>query len=142
MSSSTGEKGTNTASSSSNAAEEAKKRAQQQEEEKLNALIEAIEEDDDFEEFQPCNWNKDSEDVEDLQQWQVRYSITCTIIRLTCLILKVLNLMIFLPPLPSSHDRNSTNAQENWDDDDIDDDFTKNLRAELSANETTANSMK
>lgn len=62
---------------------------------KVTALIEAIEEDDDFEEFQPCNWNKDSEHVEDLQQWQ-----------------------------------------ENWDDDDIEDDFTKNLRAELTASAT------
>lgn len=69
---------------SSNAAEEEKKKAQQQQqqqEEKINALIEAIEEDDDFEEFHPCNWNKDAEDVEDLQQWQVSLSqavLPCT----------------------------------------------------------------
>jgi hypothetical protein len=34
-------------------------------------LIEAIEEDDEFEEFEPDNWNKADEDAEDVQQWQV-----------------------------------------------------------------------
>ena len=53
-------------------------------------LIEAIEEDDDFEEFDPAKWEAHDEDAEDTQQWQ-----------------------------------------DNWDDDDIEDDFTKNLRAEL-----------
>lgn len=56
-------------------------------------LIEAIEEDDEFEEFDPCKWDADDENAEDAQQWQ-----------------------------------------DNWDDDDIEDDFTKNLRAELSKN--------
>lgn len=56
-------------------------------------LIEAIEEDDDFEEFEHDQWGPEDEDKEDAQQWQ-----------------------------------------DNWDDDDIEDDFTKNLRAELSAN--------
>jgi len=45
---------------------------QKQQEELANALVEAIEEDDEFEEFEPCDWNKTAEDVEDLQQWQVR----------------------------------------------------------------------
>ena len=53
-------------------------------------LIEAIEEDDEFEEFDPAKWDAHDEDAEDAQQWQ-----------------------------------------DNWDDDDIEDDFTKNLRAEL-----------
>ena len=53
-------------------------------------LIEAIEEDDEFEEFDPSKWDAHDEDAEDAQQWQ-----------------------------------------DNWDDDDIEDDFTKNLRAEL-----------
>ena len=34
--------------------------------------VEAIEEDDEFEEFEPCQWNADEEDAEDSQQWQVR----------------------------------------------------------------------
>ena len=33
--------------------------------------VEAIEEDDEFEEFEPCQWNKNEEDAEDSQQWQV-----------------------------------------------------------------------
>jgi len=53
---------------------------------------EAIEEDDEFEEFIPCHWDAKNEDPEDATQWQ-----------------------------------------DNWDDDDIEDDFTKNLRAELTA---------
>lgn len=55
------------------------------------AVMEAIEEDDEFEEFEPCNWSAKEEDTEDAQQWK-----------------------------------------DNWDDDDIEDDFTKSLRAELS----------
>ena len=54
---------------------------------------EAIEEDDEFEEFQCANWGAGEEDAGDTQQWQ-----------------------------------------DNWDVDDMDDDFTKNLRAELMAN--------
>lgn len=57
------------------------------------AVIEAIEEDDEFEEFEPANWSAGEEVAEDTQQWQ-----------------------------------------DNWDVDDMDDDFTKNLRAELSRN--------
>jgi len=53
--------------------------------------IEAIEEDDEFEEFEPANWSAGDEVAEDTQQWQ-----------------------------------------DNWDVDDMDDDFTKNLRAELT----------
>eukprot|EP00568_Trieres_chinensis_P011440 CAMPEP_0183306752 /NCGR_PEP_ID=MMETSP0160_2-20130417/13724_1 /TAXON_ID=2839 ORGANISM="Odontella Sinensis, Strain Grunow 1884" /NCGR_SAMPLE_ID=MMETSP0160_2 /ASSEMBLY_ACC=CAM_ASM_000250 /LENGTH=83 /DNA_ID=CAMNT_0025470199 /DNA_START=52 /DNA_END=303 /DNA_ORIENTATION=- len=56
-------------------------------------ITEAIEEDDEFEEFEPCRWDAHDEDAEDAQQWQ-----------------------------------------DNWDDDDIEDDFTKNLRAELTKN--------
>jgi 26 proteasome complex subunit DSS1 len=56
-------------------------------------LMEAIEEDDEFEEFDPCKWDADDENAEDAQQWQ-----------------------------------------DNWDDDDIEDDFTKSLRAELTKN--------
>jgi 26 proteasome complex subunit DSS1 len=56
-------------------------------------LVEAIEEDDEFEEFIPAKWDKSDEDAEDAQQWK-----------------------------------------DNWDDDDIEDDFTKNLRAELTKN--------
>lgn len=54
------------------------------------AAMEAIEEDDEFEEFEPCKWEAHDEEPEDAQQWQ-----------------------------------------DNWDDDDIEDNFTKNLRAEL-----------
>mmetsp|Transcript_4669 Transcript_4669/g.6916 ORF Transcript_4669/g.6916 Transcript_4669/m.6916 type:complete len:92 (+) Transcript_4669:130-405(+) len=54
------------------------------------APMEAIEEDDEFEEFEPSKWEAHDEEQEDAQQWQ-----------------------------------------DNWDDDDIEDDFTKNLRAEL-----------
>jgi 26 proteasome complex subunit DSS1 len=56
-------------------------------------LVEAIEEDDEFEEFLPAKWDASEEDAEDAQQWK-----------------------------------------DNWDDDDIEDDFTKNLRAELTKN--------
>jgi 26 proteasome complex subunit DSS1 len=56
-----------------------------------SSLIEAIEEDDDFEEFNPAKWGSEDEDAEDAQQWK-----------------------------------------DNWDDDDIDDDFTNHLRAELA----------
>ena len=57
---------------------------------KKNAM-EAIEEDDDFEEFEPAHWAAGEEVSEDTQQWQ-----------------------------------------DNWDADDMDDEFTKNLREELS----------
>lgn len=53
--------------------------------------MEAIEEDDEFEEFEPAHWAAGEEVSEDTQQWQ-----------------------------------------DNWDVDDMDDDFTKNLREELS----------
>ncbi len=33
---------------------------------------EAIEEDDEFEEFDPCRWDAHDEEAEDAQQWQVR----------------------------------------------------------------------
>mmetsp|Transcript_14691 Transcript_14691/g.17376 ORF Transcript_14691/g.17376 Transcript_14691/m.17376 type:complete len:84 (+) Transcript_14691:105-356(+) len=56
-------------------------------------IAEAIEEDDEFEEFEPCRWDAHDEDAEDAQQWQ-----------------------------------------DNWDDDDIEDHFTQQLRAELKQN--------
>eukprot|EP00529_Nitzschia_sp_RCC80_P040667 CAMPEP_0113459668 /NCGR_PEP_ID=MMETSP0014_2-20120614/10578_1 /TAXON_ID=2857 /ORGANISM="Nitzschia sp." /LENGTH=87 /DNA_ID=CAMNT_0000351273 /DNA_START=16 /DNA_END=279 /DNA_ORIENTATION=+ /assembly_acc=CAM_ASM_000159 len=57
--------------------------------------MEAIEEDDEFEEFQVAHWGKSEEDKsDDAQQWM-----------------------------------------DNWDADDMDDDFTKNLREELMKNE-------
>ena len=34
-------------------------------------VMEAIEEDDEFEEFEPCNWGTSGEDAEDAQQWKV-----------------------------------------------------------------------
>lgn len=34
-------------------------------------VAEAIEEDDEFEEFEPCRWDANDEDAEDCQQWQV-----------------------------------------------------------------------
>ncbi len=34
-------------------------------------VAEAIEEDDEFEEFEPCQWDAHDEDAEDSQQWQV-----------------------------------------------------------------------
>ena len=55
--------------------------------------MEAIEEDDEFEEFEPAHWAAGEEVSEDTQQWQ-----------------------------------------DNWDVDDMDDDFTKNLREELTKN--------
>jgi len=57
------------------------------------AAAEAIEQDDEFEEFDPCRWDAHDEEAEDAQQWQ-----------------------------------------DNWDDDDIEDDFTQQLRAELTQN--------
>ena len=36
------------------------------------AAAEAIEEDDEFEEFDPCRWDTHDEEAEDAQQWQVR----------------------------------------------------------------------
>lgn len=56
-------------------------------------IAEAIEEDDEFEEFEPCRWDTHDEDAEDAQQWQ-----------------------------------------DNWDDDDIEDHFTQQPRAELKQN--------
>lgn len=59
------------------------------------SAMEAIEEDDEFEEFQVAHWGKSEEDAaDDTQQWM-----------------------------------------DNWDADDMDDDFTKNLREELMKNE-------
>lgn len=60
---------------------------------KTTTAIEAIEEDDEFEEFDPAHWAAGEENTEDAQQWM-----------------------------------------DNWDVDDMDDDFTKNLREELSKN--------
>ena len=37
--------------------------------------VEAIEEDDEFEEFEPCQWNANEEDAEDSQQWQVSFVV-------------------------------------------------------------------
>ncbi|KAL3778266.1 hypothetical protein ACHAWO_011143 [Cyclotella atomus] len=37
------------------------------------SAVEAIEEDDEFEEFEPCQWDKGEEDAVDSQQWKVRY---------------------------------------------------------------------
>ena len=37
-------------------------------------ITEAIEEDDEFEEFEPCRWDAHDEDAEDAQQWQVSQS--------------------------------------------------------------------
>ena len=34
------------------------------------ALMEAIEEDDEFEEFEPAHWAANEEEAEDVQQWQ------------------------------------------------------------------------
>mmetsp|Transcript_29043 Transcript_29043/g.45128 ORF Transcript_29043/g.45128 Transcript_29043/m.45128 type:complete len:84 (-) Transcript_29043:329-580(-) len=58
-------------------------------------IVEALEEDDEFEEFAPAGWDdlKDTGAADEAAQWQ-----------------------------------------DNWDDDDIDDDFTKSLRAELMKN--------
>ncbi len=39
--------------------------------------VEAIEEDDEFEEFEPCQWNANEEDAEDSQQWQVGHFDKC-----------------------------------------------------------------
>ncbi|KAJ1963244.1 hypothetical protein GGI12_002165 [Dipsacomyces acuminosporus] len=50
----------------------------------------ALEEDDEFEEFEAEDWNEDSEDKEDIALWD-----------------------------------------DNWDDDDLEDDFSKQLRTEL-----------
>lgn len=36
-------------------------------------VIEAIEEDDEFEEFEPCHWDDKNEDANDAQQWQVSF---------------------------------------------------------------------
>ena len=58
--------------------------------------MEAIEEDDEFEEFDPAHWAAGDEVAEDTQQWQ-----------------------------------------DNWDVDDMDDDFTKNLREELMKNNSS-----
>ncbi|GMI29105.1 hypothetical protein TrCOL_g7496 [Triparma columacea] len=55
-------------------------------------VVEAIEEDDEFEEFTPANWDTAENDKDDAQHWQ-----------------------------------------DNWDDDDIEDEFTATLRAELES---------
>lgn len=39
-------------------------------------IAEAIEEDDEFEEFEPCRWDTHDEDAEDAQQWQVSLIIS------------------------------------------------------------------
>jgi len=52
----------------------------------------AIEEDDEFEEFTPANWDSAEDDKDDAKHWQ-----------------------------------------DNWDDDDIEDEFTATLRAELES---------
>lgn len=44
-------------------------------------VMEAIEEDDEFEEFEPCNWGTSGEDAEDAQQWKVR----CEYVTLTAI---------------------------------------------------------
>lgn len=71
----------------------ATKKEEDKTQKKPEPLVEAIEEDDEFEEFAPSKWGPADEDAEDAQQWQ-----------------------------------------DNWDDDDIEDDFTKHLRAELKEN--------
>ena len=51
--------------------------------------VEAIEEDDEFQEFEPCQWNKNEEDAEDSQQWQVSflYLLNCVVyIMIFCMI--------------------------------------------------------
>mmetsp|Transcript_10321 Transcript_10321/g.19838 ORF Transcript_10321/g.19838 Transcript_10321/m.19838 type:complete len:85 (+) Transcript_10321:69-323(+) len=78
---------------SSSEKNDAAKDPKKAEDAQADPITEAIEEDDEFEEFEPCRWGAHDEDAEDAQQWQ-----------------------------------------DNWDDDDIEDDFTKNLRAELTKN--------
>ena len=52
--------------------------------------VEAIEEDDEFEEFEPCQWNKNEEDAEDSQQWQVSFWVLpvklCRVYMIFCMI--------------------------------------------------------
>ena len=92
--------------------------------------VEAIEEDDEFEEFEPCQWNKNEEDAEDSQQWQVCTYYDCfsyyyyfNVVEYTSL-----KFSFYFMNRPHPH-------QDNWDDDDIDDQFTMQLRAELSKSE-------
>lgn len=40
-----------------------------------SSAAEAIEEDDEFEEFDPCRWDANDEEAEDAQQWQVRFIV-------------------------------------------------------------------
>eukprot|EP00978_Attheya_sp_CCMP212_P020220 scaffold57597_cov55-Attheya_sp.AAC.2 len=75
-----------------------KKEETKKEETPAAPVAEAIEEDDDFKEFEPCQWAAVDEDAKDMQQWQMR---------------------------------------DNWNDDDIEDDFTKSLRAELDASSSS-----
>jgi hypothetical protein len=63
---------TTTATSASTTAAAAAPNNSSSSEQPPAGAIEAIEEDDEFEEFEPCQWNKNDEDVEDSQQWQVR----------------------------------------------------------------------
>ena len=47
---------------------------------------EAIEEDDEFEEFDPCRWDVHDEEAEDAQQWQVCVLyIACVLVLLSLL---------------------------------------------------------
>ena len=46
---------------------------------KVEPVAEAIEEDDEFEEFVPCKWDARDEDAEDAQQWQVSTSFACVV---------------------------------------------------------------
>jgi hypothetical protein len=41
-----------------------------EEEKTATSLMEAIEEDDEFEEFEPAHWAANEEEAEDAQQWQ------------------------------------------------------------------------
>ncbi|KAJ2723624.1 26S proteasome complex subunit [Coemansia sp. Benny D115] len=60
----------------------------------------ALEDDDEFEEFEVEDWNEDAEDKEDVSLWD-----------------------------------------DNWDDDDLEDDFSKQLRVELEKASNPDNSM-
>lgn len=70
-------------------AEQAATNADQAAQQKLPTMG-ALEEDDEFEEFEVEDWNEDAEDKEDISLWD-----------------------------------------DNWDDDDLEDDFSKQLRVEL-----------
>ena len=51
--------------------DEKKKESTETKKNETDPIIEAIEEDDEFEEFEPCNWGKKDEDSDDAKQWQV-----------------------------------------------------------------------